>query len=655
MQPPDNQQPLEALLAALAAARPSLPAGDVRHMADTLLSGRGSTTQLPEEERESYRVAIERFCFVNDLETILEAAGVQHAYRFRRPYPQDPGSREEETRVRIPWSEDASLLGRRVGFPVGVPASVLTADSRWIRYFHDHGFNVITFKTVRSQLWEALPYPNWVFLDDADEPLAPGVPSGQITKHGDDATYLRNLRAFSMANSFGVPSKTPQTWAVELRRAVELLGPDAMLIVSVMGSSKTSDPPETLVDDFVQVARLALEAGAPAIELNLSCPNTLDLDVPDAGVKAPLCDSVADTHRVVSAVADALNGAVPLVAKLGYLPLPRLREMVEALSPHVRAFSGINTFQVRLESRRGSPTFGQRELAGISGIALRHLALDFVRSLSALREELDLPYEILGMGGVMDAADVFALLAAGADAVQTATAAAINPNLPMEIAEFGTGYPAGQTQLVEEAREILRALNDRGRKPAQLAESLGWSQALAYELTETDELDLPRRVVELLVSQDGSQQHENEPLDDAVWGVPPSPTLVRQSEKTASALIDRQREHLLDRLLSAEAFAVRVGWSMPEVDAAADQGDIIYFKVDDELLYPEWQFVSDESPELLPELRSLRQTFGGDVVALGVWIESALPSLNDRSPRQALADGDTDTVLATVNTVALAI
>src|SRR5205085_2457229 len=43
-----------------------------------------------------------------------------------------------------------TVLGFDVGFPLGVPASVLTSTARWIDYYARCGFNVLTFKTVRS-------------------------------------------------------------------------------------------------------------------------------------------------------------------------------------------------------------------------------------------------------------------------------------------------------------------------------------------------------------------------------------------------------------------------------------------------------------------------------------------------------------------------
>ena len=348
---------LEALLSHLDRVRDQLPTDDARRRAEILLSGRENLGSLDAASIEDYRVAVEAFCFVNDRHDVLRDSGVEHAYNYRDSYPQQArpatdalGAAASPQRYR--------LLGREIGFPIGVPASVLTADSNWVRFFAEHGFNVLTFKTVRSRFWDPNPFPNWVFLEDADEPLRVGVDPRKITVHGDDDTYLRRLRAFSTANSFGVPSSEPSVWQAEVAKSVELLGPDKLLIVSVMGTATADDPADTLRDDFVEVARLAAAAGAPAIELNLSCPNTLDPSATDSGVKPPLCHSVEDTLEVVAAVATALDGKVPLVAKLSYMPLPELRPLVRALAPYVSAISGINTLQVRVESRSGGATFG---------------------------------------------------------------------------------------------------------------------------------------------------------------------------------------------------------------------------------------------------------------------------------------------------------
>ncbi len=403
-----------------------------------------------------------------------------------------------------------------------MPASVLTADSNWVRFFADHGFNVLTFKTVRSRAWDPNEFPNWVFLEDADRPFPVGIDANKVVVHGHRDTYLRKLRAFSTANSFGVPSSAPDVWQAEVAKSVELLGPDKLLIVSVMGTASADDPPETLREDFVKVARLAADAGAPAIELNLSCPNTRDPSARETGVKPPLCHSVDDAVAVVAAVAAELDGAVPLVAKLSYLPLPELEPLVTTLNPYIAAVSGINTLQVRVEEPDGAPTFKDRKLAGLSGIAIRNLAVDFVRSLSIIRQRnTGCQFDIIAMGGVMDAADVHALRMVGADAVQSATAASVNPRLPRELVDPSCANRVRDEQIVERARKTLFDEDGEFRSADELAELLDLDAAtVERELNPLGELDLPRRVFELLAF--GDQHAERRaPVDPEVWGPGP--------------------------------------------------------------------------------------------------------------------------------------
>ena len=213
-----------------------------------------------------------------------------------------------------------------------------------------------------------------------------------------------------------------------LERALAATGDDALLLVSVMGE----DPDGTgdaaaLAADFARTARLAEEAGAGVVELNLSCPNTLDRSA--AGVKPPLCLDPDATLAVVERVRRELDDRTALVAKLSWLDEQRLAELVPRLAPLVDGIAGINTLQSRVRRSDGAPTFPGRELAGLSGVAVRDSALDFTRRLVALREAGRSHFDVLAMGGVTDPASFQALFALGADAVQSASGAFADPFL----------------------------------------------------------------------------------------------------------------------------------------------------------------------------------------------------------------------------------
>ena len=314
------------------------------------------------------------------------------------------------------------VLGRDVGFPIGVPACVLGGGEHWVRHFARNGYSVLTYKTVRSRAHEPNEQPNWVFAQRETRSLPPGA-AAEVTADPWDWVPPGSPEV-STVNSFGVPSPAPEEWAADLERSLAAVDDDQLLIVSVMGEGDGT----ALVDDFARTARLAQEAGATVVELNLSCPNTLSTSAA-AGVKPPLCLDADATVAVVEGVRRALDDRTGLVAKLSWLDEPRLAALVPRLAPLVDGVAGINTLQSRVRRSDGEPTFPGRELAGLSGAAVRDSALDFTRRLVALRGAGGRHFDVLAMGGVTDPASFEALFALGADAVQSASGAFADPFL----------------------------------------------------------------------------------------------------------------------------------------------------------------------------------------------------------------------------------
>jgi dihydroorotate dehydrogenase len=328
------------------------------------------------------------------------------------------------------------LLGREIGFPVGIPACVLNGSEEWVRYNAANGWDVLTYKTVRSRAHAPNEQPNWTFAPR----VTASVPPGSAPEVASDPWdwVEPGSPAVSTVNSFGVPSPDPEEWMADLERSLGAVADDQLLLVSVMGADP--DGRGDLIDDFSRVARMAEEAGAPVVELNLSCPNTLDRSA--SGVKPPLCLDADATVSVVREVRRALDDRTGLVAKLSWLDDERLAALVPRLAPLVDGISGINTLPSRVRRSDGAPTFPGRETAGLSGIAARDSAVDFTRRLVALRESTSTRFDILAIGGVTDPASFEALFAVGADAVQSATGAFADPFLAKAcIDAFGTTLP----------------------------------------------------------------------------------------------------------------------------------------------------------------------------------------------------------------------
>jgi len=431
--------------------------------------------ELSAIERRELLMRIRRFCHVEDLPEVLILSGLPVVYNFQASFEDNilgPWDRFPDGQGITPgrrWT----LLGTDIGYPIGIPASSLTVNAEYIEYFARQGFNVLTYKTVRSREWAAYPFPNWVYLEGLSEPLVVSSDPEIKTFTGGVDSFPEDPASFSTANSFGVPSADPEAWTRDLQETVARLGDGKLLIVSVMGSSEAEElqDRDRLADDFAWLAERAEASGARAVELNLSCPNTLDRG---GRIQDPVCWDADLTELIVRRAAEALQPETRLVAKLSWMPEEALRRVMDGIADRVHAVSGINTLQAAIVRADGHATFGERDKAGVSGVAIRDYGLDFVRSLTRLRDERSWAFEVIAMGGVMNAGDVRAYLRAGANAVQTATAAEDNPSLPSQLLEDD------EPELSLAARTLLTALEERpGADLTKLASGARLSPSVA--------------------------------------------------------------------------------------------------------------------------------------------------------------------------------
>ena len=425
----------EAFLAGVTRfARPPQPELDALAAAARGLAGRLAAGDAGDADRP----LLTRVLFLAGHGSVLAAHGVPTpaydvlgSYRDNLTTPVGPRLAERPVAGGRRWR----VLGREVGFPIGVPACVLNGGEEWVRHNAGNGYSVLTYKTVRSRAHEPNTQPNWVFAARQPQSLPPGA-AAEVTADPWDWVEPGSPDV-STVNSFGVPSPAPEEWMADLERSLAAVDDDQLLLVSVMGEGDGTG----LVDDFARTARLAQEAGAPVVELNLSCPNTLSPSAA-AGVKPPLCLDADATVAVVEGVRRALDDRTGLVAKLSWLDEARLSGLVPRLGPLVDGVAGINTLQSRVVRSDGRPTFPGRELAGLSGAAVRDSALDFTRRLVALREAGGRHFDVLAMGGVTDPASFAALFALGADAVQSASGAFADPYLAHDcVAALGETLP----------------------------------------------------------------------------------------------------------------------------------------------------------------------------------------------------------------------
>jgi dihydropyrimidine dehydrogenase (NAD+) subunit PreA len=185
--------------------------------------------------------------------------------------------------------------------------------------------------------------------------------------------------------------------------------PDRVLIASIMASP---DPAQ-----WQALAGAVQDAGASAVELNVSCPHGM----PERGVGAAIGqhpDLVAGVTRAVRTVAK-----VPLIVKL----TPNVTDIVPvgkaAIENGADILAAINTVQclmgIDLESLEPLPAVdGQSTFGGYSGPAVKPVGLRVIAQLAQ-----NFPVPLMGIGGISRWQDAAEYIAAGASAVQVCTAA----------------------------------------------------------------------------------------------------------------------------------------------------------------------------------------------------------------------------------------
>ena len=193
---------------------------------------------------------------------------------------------------------------------------------------------------------------------------------------------------------------------------------------------KNADTPlERAVDDYVACLRKVYPV-ATYVTVNISSPNTRDLRQLQGGAELdPLLGALkAEQGRL----ADAHGKHVPLAVKIAPdLDTEQIAVIAGLLLRHrVEAVIATNTTTSR-DGVAGLPHAA--ETGGLSGAPVTHLATRVTREFSrALRGEIP----VIGVGGIMSAADARDRMAAGASLVQLYTGLVYRgPGLAQECVE----------------------------------------------------------------------------------------------------------------------------------------------------------------------------------------------------------------------------
>ena len=304
------------------------------------------------------------------------------------------------------------FCGLPVDSPLGVPAGPLL-NGQWCLYYAALGFDVLTYKTVRSCRRDCYPLPNL-------QPVRCGQLSGS-----DSRLEPTEPMEGSWAVSFGMPSTEPEIWRRDIERTREQLPVGKILSVSVVGTIQQDWTMTQLADDYAKCAAWAVESGADCIETNFSCPNVSTCD-------GQLYQDCEQSRLVVQAVRDAI-GDVPLILKIGHVMTSEdARSLLRAISGHASALAMTNSIATTVGSTDSELLF-QGEKRGICGAATREASIAQVRLFAEAVADTAINIKLIGVGGISEAAHVQGFLDAGAHACHLATAVMIDPMIGVNI------------------------------------------------------------------------------------------------------------------------------------------------------------------------------------------------------------------------------
>ena len=198
-----------------------------------------------------------------------------------------------------------------------------------------------------------------------------------------------------LLNSLGLPNPGIKEMVKEISVAKKCGLP---VIVSIYGFN---------IDEYDKASKIAEEAGADAIELNVSCPHVKEVGL-EIGQKPEL---VSDIVKSIKKKVDK-----PIIVKLS----PNVSDIVSiaksiemAGADAITAINTVRAMAIDVDMKR--PTLGGI-IGGLSGPAIKPIALRCVYEIS---EKVRIP--IIGCGGIMDWRDVIEFMLAGATAVQIGT------------------------------------------------------------------------------------------------------------------------------------------------------------------------------------------------------------------------------------------
>jgi dihydroorotate dehydrogenase (NAD+) catalytic subunit len=204
-----------------------------------------------------------------------------------------------------------------------------------------------------------------------------------------------------LINAMGLPNPGIDVYCGEIKFSKTILR--VPVIVSVFGYS---------AEEYALVAKKAVDAGADAVELNVSCPH-----VKQTGAE------IGQSPKLLSEVVQMVKAAInkPLIVKLSPNVADITVQAAAAIEAGADALTVVNTLKAMAIDTETTFSILSNVRGGLSGPAIKPVAL---RCVYDVAEAFEVP--IIGCGGISDWRDAVEFFLAGASAVQIGTAVAVD-------------------------------------------------------------------------------------------------------------------------------------------------------------------------------------------------------------------------------------
>lgn len=267
------------------------------------------------------------------------------------------------------------LCGLALRNPLVAAAAGTTETAERLKRCEDHGIGAAIIKSYfQYEPARHSPTPRFTVIRDS---------------LGRDKSFC--LYSFEQAHGYGL-----ERFAAEIARA------KAMCTIPIIASLNCITP-----ERWDEGARLVTQAGADAIELNVSCPHGVHIMS-----HADMVDEMTKALRTVKAATHL--PAIPKMSPQLSQPGAVAQGLAEAGADAVTMFNRFTGLDIDLETEQPIMHGGY---AGHGGPWALHYVLRWISELSPR-----LPIPIMSSGGVSDGGDIAKLILAGAQTVQTCTA-----------------------------------------------------------------------------------------------------------------------------------------------------------------------------------------------------------------------------------------